>query len=53
MADDQAARRATTEWSKPEESGAPKLGLRPEAFAMLSDGMDLRGAKMHPWFECG
>lgn len=31
--------------------GAPKLALRPEAFAMLTDGIDLRGAKMRPWFE--
>jgi transposase len=27
--------------------------LRPEALAMLTDGMDLRGAKMRPWFERG
>ena len=38
---------------KPEEIGAPKLALRPEAFAMLTDGIDLRGAKMRPWFERG
>lgn len=38
-------------WPKPEQIGAPKLALRPEAFAMLTDGIDLRGAKMRPWFE--
>jgi transposase len=27
--------------------------LRPEAFAMLTDGVDLRGAKMRPWYERG
>ncbi len=41
----------TFAWPKVEEIGAPKLALRPEAFAMLTDGIDLRGAKMRPWFE--
>lgn len=40
-------------WPKMEEIGAAKLALRPEAFAMLTDGIDLRGAKMRPWFERG
>jgi transposase len=35
---------------KREEIGAGKLALRPEAFAMLTDGIDLRGAKMRPWY---
>ena len=43
----------TFAWPKVEEMGAPKLALRPEAFAMLTDGIDLRGAKMRPWFERG
>lgn len=43
----------TFAWPKAGEVGAPKLALRPEAFAMLTDGMDLRGAKMRPWFERG
>ena len=38
-------------WPKLEEVGAAKLALRPEALAMLTDGIDLRGAKMRPWFE--
>ena len=38
-------------WPKAEEIGAAKLALRPEALAMLTDGIDLRGAKMRPWFE--
>jgi transposase len=25
--------------------------LRAEALAMLTDGIDLRGAKMRPWYE--
>jgi transposase len=41
----------TFAWPKLEEIGAAKLALRPEAFAMLTDGIDLRGAKMRPWFE--
>lgn len=35
----------TFAWPKPEQIGAPKLALRPEAFAMLTDGIDLRGAR--------
>ena len=41
----------TFAWPKLKEIGATKLALRPEAFAMLTDGIDLRGAKMRPWFE--
>jgi transposase len=29
------------------------LSLRPEAFSMLTDGVDLRGAKMRPWYDRG
>lgn len=32
-------------------SGAGKLALRPEALAMLTDGIDLRAAKIRPLFE--
>jgi transposase len=28
-----------------------KLPLRAEALSMLMDGIDLRGAKMRPWYE--
>ena len=38
-------------WPKSEDMGSAKLVLRPEAFAMLTDGVDLRGAKMRPWYE--
>ena len=41
----------TFAWPKVAEIGAAKLALRPEALAMLTDGIDLRGAKMRPWFE--
>ena len=43
----------TFAWPKSGESGVAKLALRPEASAMLTDGIDLRGAKMRPWFERG
>jgi transposase len=41
----------TFAWPRLEEIGAGKLALRPEAFAMLTDGIDLRGARMRPWYE--
>ena len=40
----------TFAWPKAGDAGAAKLALRPEAFAMLTDGIDLRGAKMRPWY---
>jgi transposase len=27
------------------------LTLSPQALALLTDGVDLRGAKMRPWYE--
>jgi len=41
----------TFAWPPAAEPGAVKMALRPEAFAMLTDGIDLRGAKLRPWFE--
>jgi transposase len=41
----------TFAWPKLGEISAPKLCLRPEVFAMLTDGIELRGAKMRPWYE--
>lgn len=39
-------------WPKSGQEGSPaRLKLTPEAFAMLTDGVDLRGAKMLPWYE--
>jgi len=32
-----------------DESG--KIKLRPEALAMLTDGVELRGARLRPWYE--
>jgi transposase len=41
----------TFSWPKPLEPEATKLKLTPQALAMLTDGMDLRGAKLRPWYE--
>ena len=38
----------TFSWPKGEQK---VISLRPEALAMLTDGVDLRGAKMRPWYE--
>lgn len=40
----------TFSWPKSDEAGTAKLALRPETFAMLTDGIDLRGAKLRPWY---
>jgi transposase len=40
----------TFSWPQSSE-GRPKLRLRPEAFAMLTDGVDLRGGKLRAWYE--
>ena len=38
-------------FSWPKAEGEAKLLLKAEALAMLTDGIDLRGAKMRPWYE--
>lgn len=43
--------KGTFAWPKQLEPGTTKLALRPEALAMLTDGVDLRGAKLRPWYE--
>jgi transposase len=43
--------RGTFSWPKPSQVESPSLKLSPEAFAMLTDGVDLRGAKLRPWYE--
>ena len=40
--------KGTFSWPQGEEK---IVALRPEAFAMLTDGVDLRGARMRPWYE--
>ena len=43
--------RGTFSWPKPGQAESPTLKLSPEAFAMPTDGVDLRGAKLRPWYE--
>ena len=38
-------------WPKSTDPEAVKLRLRPEAFAMLCDGVQMQGAKFLPWYE--
>jgi len=41
----------TFSWPSASQAGASKLQLAPEALAMLTDGIDLRGARMRAWYE--
>ena len=41
----------TFSWPKPVAPGTAKLKLTPQALAMLTDGVDLRGGKLRPWYE--
>jgi transposase len=43
--------RGTFSWPESAEPEATKLKLSPEALAMLTDGVDLRGARLRPWYE--
>jgi transposase len=43
--------KGTFSWPKNLEAGQAKLSLAPQALAMLTDGVDLRGAKLRPWYE--
>jgi len=43
--------KGTFSWPKPIEPGTTKLCLRAEALALLTDGVDLRGGKLRPWYE--
>lgn len=43
----------TFSWPKELAPGTTKLCLTPQALAMLTDGVDLRGGKLRPWYERG
>jgi transposase len=43
--------KGTFYWPKSVEPESRKLALSPQALAMLTDGIDLRGARMRPWYE--
>jgi transposase len=38
-------------FSWPKGSAKEKMPLKPEALALLLDGVDLRGARLRPWYE--
>jgi len=35
------------DWTKNQK----RLSLTPEALSLLTDGIDLKGARMRPWYE--
>jgi transposase len=41
----------TFSWPRSVEPGQTKMKLSPEALVMLTDGVDLRGAKLKPWYQ--
>jgi transposase len=43
--------RGTFSWPKGVEPKSSKLRLNPEALALLIDGVDMRGARLRPWYE--
>ena len=43
--------KGTFSWPRPAEPGTVKLKLTPEAFAMLTDGNDLRDGARRAWYE--
>jgi transposase len=45
--------KGTFAWPKKVDGTATKLRLAPEALAMLTDGIDLRGARLRPWYDRG
>ena len=38
-------------WPKAADAETVKLALRPEALAMLTDGIEMKGAQMRPWYQ--
>jgi len=43
--------KGTFSWPRSVELQATRIGLAPEAFAMLTDGIDMHEATMRPWYE--
>jgi transposase len=41
----------TFSWPRDVATNQTKLALTPQALALLTDGVDLRGAKLRPWYE--
>ena len=38
-------------FSWPQETSKQKMSLKPEALALLLDGVDLRGPRLRPWYK--
>lgn len=38
-------------WPKVSDEKQIKMQMRPEVLAMLTDGIELRGARLKPWYE--
>ncbi len=43
--------KGTFSWPKVADEKRVKMRLKPEAFGLLLDGVDMRGAKLRPWYE--
>ena len=43
----------TFSWPRAAEAGKTKMHLAPEAFTLLTDGIDLHGAKPRGWYDRG
>ena len=43
--------KGTFSWPRSVDPGVTRLALAPEAFAMLTDGIDMHEAKMRPWYD--
>lgn len=43
--------KGTFSWPRAGELAGVKMRLAPEALALLTDGIDLRGARLRPWYE--
>lgn len=38
-------------WPQASEGQQVKVNLRPEVLAMITDGIELRGARLSPWYQ--
>ena len=47
----QRLEQGTFSWPAPVEGGSSKLSPAAEALTLLTDGVDLRGAKLQPWYQ--